>query len=756
MIDFITTATRLVDRGYSVIPILPGEKRPGEFKGNQWIGMNQWQRFCDKTATKFQLDIWAKWPSPSICLALGRASNVTAIDFDYGSPEVRAALEACLPPSPVKKMGAKGYTSMYRGFAVASKKYLLDGVSVIEVLAHGKQTVLPPSIHPEGMQYKWLTPDTLEDFTASELPELPHDIHDRIAKALEPFLPKVEPLTTGGPNVSRLTSGGPSVSQGDNDSFWRAINDNALLNLDSWVLRLIPDAKRGANRGYRAVAHWRDGDGANIGITPDGIRDFARDVGMTAIDLVMAVTGATVDGATTWLQDALGMRQEAIFDAKVFEPPPAKVAPVAPWKKAEPVAAPFKRKSVSLEPRGAVGKLTQYINETSIRPQPILALAAALCAIGTLAGRKYRSPSNLRTNLYAISLADSGAGKNHSRQIIDRIFSDFLGAEKKIGGSKIASGSGLLSALHRSPSILFQIDEFGMFLGAMLDKRGPKHLIEIMSHMTELFTSSNLTYHGIEYADQRDRPRQEIVQPCLSVYGTTVPNHFWKALESSNAVDGSLARFLVFESEENYPDDQNAPEKDPPADLIDLLTRINAGIGGIASMLDGGHTPELMHASYDDAATKMIKDQKLDTTKKLRALEGTPFTSFWARRDELTIKVAMIHAIGCDPENPIINTYDVEFARFIVDRSINQLVDGVERYVSDNAAENFSKRVIEIVRKAGGSIDKSRLYKQTLFLGRDRDTTLKALLGSEDLIEVIKETGGRPKTIYRLKDTAPF
>ena len=751
MTDFITTATRLVERGYSVIPIMPGEKRPGEFKGNQWIGMNQWQRFCDKAPTKFQLDIWAKWPEPSICLALGRASNVTAIDFDYGSPEVRAALEACLPPSPVKKMGAKGYTAMYRGFAVLSKKYLLDGVSVIEVLAQGKQTVLPPSIHPDGMSYHWLTPDTLEDLTASELPELPHDIHDRIAKALEPFQSKVEKQAINGKAIQASV-------QGDNDSFWRDINDTALLNLDNWVPRLIPDAKRGANRGYRAVAHWRDGDGANIGITPDGIRDFARDAGMTAIDLVIAVTGATLDGATAWLQDALGMRQEAVFDAKVFEPPPAKVAPVAPWKKAEPVAAPFKRKSGSLEPKGAVGKLTQYINETSIRPQPILALAAALCAIGTLAGRKYRSPSNLRTNLFAISLADSGAGKNHSRQIIDRLFSDFLGAEKKIGGSKIASGSGLLSALHRSPSILFQIDEFGMFLGAMLDKRGPKHLIEIMSHMTELFTSSNLTYHGIEYADQRDRPRQEIVQPCLSVYGTTVPSHFWKALESSNAVDGSLARFLVFESEENYPDDQNAPEKDPPVDLVDLLARINEGIGGIASALDGSHTPELMHVSYDDAATKMIKDMKLDTTKKLRALEGTPFTSFWARRDELTIKVAMIHAIGCDPENPIMNTYDVEFARAIVDRSINQLVDGVERYVSDNAAENFSKRVIEIVRKAGGSMQASVLCRKTQFLGRDRDAVMKGLIAAEVLTEVIAAANGasgRPKVTYRLKDAAP-
>jgi hypothetical protein len=192
MTDFNTTATRLVERGYSVIPIIPNEKRPGEYRGEQWVGMSKWQRFCDKTASKFHLDTWASWPNPSICLALGRASNVTAIDFDYGTPEVRAALEACLPPSPVKKVGAKGYTAFYRGVALVSKKYLLDGVSVIEVLAQGKQTVLPPSIHPDGMAYRWLTPDTLEDLTASELPELPHDIHDRIAKALEQFQVKVE------------------------------------------------------------------------------------------------------------------------------------------------------------------------------------------------------------------------------------------------------------------------------------------------------------------------------------------------------------------------------------------------------------------------------------------------------------------------------------------------------------------------------------------------------------------------------------
>ncbi len=49
-------------------------------------------------------------------------------------------------------------------------------------------------------------------------------------------------------------------------------------------------------------------------------------------------------------------------------------------------------------------------------------------------------------------------------------------------------------------------------------------------------------------------------------------------------------------------------------------------------------------------------------------------------------------------------------------------------------------------------MNKSALYKRTLFLGRDRHATLKALLGSEALVEEIVQPkgGGRPKTIYRL------
>jgi len=739
MTDFITTATRMIERGYSVIPIIPGEKRPGEYKGNQWVGMSKWQRYCERSPTKFELDIWAKWPSPSICLALGRASNLTAIDFDYGSPEVRAALEACLPPSPVKKVGAKGYTALYRGFAVLSKKYLLDGVSVIEVLAHGKQTVLPPSIHPDGMAYRWITPDTLEDLTASELPELPHDIHDRIAKALEPFQSKVEKEQV---SVKAIHARSPD----DNDSYWRAINDSALLNLDSWVPKLFPDAGRGPDGGYRVDPIWRGVSKLTkkVGIHPSGIHDFGTDKGMTPIDLVIAATGADLDSATAYLRDLLGLTQEAVFR-------PEEGADIAPEIRPKSPDINF----TIIPAKGALGLLSEYITRTGFRPQPILDLGAAICAIGTLAGRKYRSPTNLRTNMYVVGLADSGAGKEHARTVIDRIFSEQLNEVNRLGATKIASGPGLLTEVTRSPSILFQIDEFGAFLMGIANKqKAPRHLTEILDNMTQLFTSADKVFRGTAYADQKERPKKEIIQPCMSIYGTTVPSNFWKALESNSAVDGSLARFLVVESENNYPDDRPVNDAEPSEEMIDLLRRIAAPIGGASAIvLNGQHPPELLSVSYATETVEVLKKLYSETLQILRKFEGTPFNAFWARRMELIIKVAMIHAIGINPEDPIISVYDVEFALGIVDRSIKLMISGVERFVSDNAAEQYAKKVIEIVRSTrNGEISKTELYRKTQFLGRERDHVMKTLLEGEVLGVEIITTSTRPRTIYRIKN----
>ena len=98
---------------------------------------------------------------------------------------------------------------------------------------------------------------------------------------------------------------------------------------------------------------------------------------------------------------------------------------------------------------------------TAKRPQPVLALGASLCAIGALMGRKYRTESNTRSNLYVVGIAESGAGKNHSRLVINELFRR-AGLLQYLGGNKIASGACRRAAIQRQPASRCQLDEFCM------------------------------------------------------------------------------------------------------------------------------------------------------------------------------------------------------------------------------------------------------------------------------------------------------
>ena len=60
---------------------------------------------------------------------------------------------------------------------------------------------------------------------------------------------------------------------------------------------------------------------------------------------------------------------------------------------------------------------------TARRPQPLLvARRKSAARSGALMGRKYRTDSNLRSNLYIVGIADSGSGKNHSREVVNELF----------------------------------------------------------------------------------------------------------------------------------------------------------------------------------------------------------------------------------------------------------------------------------------------------------------------------------------------
>jgi hypothetical protein len=143
---------------------------------------------------------------------------------------------------------------------------------------------------------------------------------------------------------------------------------------------------------------------------------------------------------------------------------------------------------------------------TALRPQPFLALGAAICAVGVLAGRKYRTRTDLRTNIYVAAIAESGGGKDHAPEVIRRCF-DLAGLDRYLGGESLASGRGMLSSLEQHPARLFQIDEFGLFLTTVAGSKAPTHKAEIWSELMKLYSRDKGIYRGTEYANKKDAPR---------------------------------------------------------------------------------------------------------------------------------------------------------------------------------------------------------------------------------------------------------
>ncbi len=161
---FQIAAPDLRAQGYSVIPLAPTQKYPT---------IERWSEYCSRLPTDEEHARWMGWVASNIGLCLGSASGIMALDFDDDVDGLHAAILAVVPDSPVKKRGAKGFTAFYRYSGQRSHGFSVRGTRVLDVLSDGRQTVLPPSLHPSGGAYEWTTPVTLGDVRGDYLPEIP-------------------------------------------------------------------------------------------------------------------------------------------------------------------------------------------------------------------------------------------------------------------------------------------------------------------------------------------------------------------------------------------------------------------------------------------------------------------------------------------------------------------------------------------------------------------------------------------------------
>jgi hypothetical protein len=438
------------------------------------------------------------------------------------------------------------------------------------------------------------------------------------------------------------------------------------------------------------------------------------------------------------------------------------------------------------EAPGALRRFTDWVLASASHPQPMLSLGAALVWYGTLMGQRYRlvDGPDTRSALYVLAVAESGAGKDHPRKCMKEVamamgFGDYLGEE-------VRSDAGVHSAVYRQNCIAYLIDEIGAFVEAVVKSRdGNVYLARVMDKFTTLWSSPDTIVKGPHRAEHRDANavREDINQPCVGIYGSTVPIRLWGALNSSNFTDGSIPRFLLFDAggfipirNKNAGNRQNGlaeivgdawavgtgGDREPPLLRQAIETsRVQQPLPvdklsppprkADPTLVDVHFDPAAL--AYDDAVGdfgELLKKQHI----------GKPSAAVVARYYEHVRRVTLVAAVADNPEAPLVRLAHARWAEELVRLSVARMVSALADSVADSEHEKKLNKVVAAVKALVAARPKE--FKEGWVRRSDIKAKYRAVGGKElgplldDLVDTGllerrgREIGGRPAEMYRI------
>lgn len=810
---YASAAPNMRENGYHVMPVSPGTKIPGEWTGTTWRPMSGWQKFCDTPAAEFIHDRWENWPDAGICVAHGA---VIGLDLDTDRDDVKTALMGAVEVSPVLRRGQKGWLGYYRpgdGLDdLTARVRWYDPKSkhpdspVVELLLHGTQSVVPPTVHPgTGQSYRWLTDETLETMDIGDLPEFTGGDVSALDRAFRQIgLEREKPRKVKITNYVHDTAGLHDLEK----PWGRSLNDRALEPdaIDRWfpALGLAKTRQRGPG-AWEAVPEWRGSSrgravherNPNLRIVPTGARDFGGGVveGYTALDLVAAARDCTVAQAGEWLEQYVRPEEgatahEMLAQITAERPQEGKAAPAAPEPRDEPEDAPrepcaarsaarfagkdrrkskiegvkptserefadafpgevppFPVQDFNADLSGLLREATLYIDEAANMRSEQGAFAAALVALGAIMGRTVEViETGLRTNLYVVGTAASGAGKSSAMTAMSEMM-DQCGVGDLLAGSDFTSGAAILKEMNGGRPQLFNVDEFGDVIRRALAARAASHERDIGRILKDMYSSAGGIYRGKSYATVE---RQDIIEPHLCLYGVSTHERFWEGLDAGSFSDGLLARFIMIPIGAT---ETQRPQKDRIEVVKDMITDLVQ-----SSMGQGNLGRPACRQVYFEVGVwdQWMSDRTLFQRHALRAEKmgrpGAP--SIIQRICENAMKIAMISAMGNDPHRPVVSSEDYELGLDVAHWSAIYMMDAIDTYYVENASHRDLNRVLQFIEGRGAKgCTRRELYQgmRGVFVnGPAAKGIMEALKTSEAIIEWVQaaEGRGRPTTWF--------
>lgn len=395
---------------------------------------------------------------------------------------------------------------------------------------------------------------------------------------------------------------------------------------------------------------------------------------------------------------------------------------------------------------GFVSEVMAFCLETAPYPNLALAFGGALALQAFLAGRKVRDPGDNRTNIYVLALAHSSAGKDAPRKLNTQII-NAVGFARCLG-ERLASGEGVQDALFADPAMLVQTDEIDSMLQSINKSRDARHE-SMMSTLLTLYSSSNSVYPmrrkaGKEYPGVID-------QPCLVVFGTAIPNHYYEALSERMLTNGFFARMLILEASQQRRGQESSIRELPPR--IVATAKWWAEFKPNADNLSRCHPAPAIVGQTDDARRVLTETREEADAEynKAQAAQDAVGTTVWGRVSEQARKLALIYAVSENHTAPRIGVDAARWASRLVTHQVRRMLYMAAGHVAENPFHADCLRLLKKLREAPDqAMAHQVLLKRMKIDAKGFRELIETLVQRGDIVIDAVATEGRTRTIYRL------
>ena len=394
---------------------------------------------------------------------------------------------------------------------------------------------------------------------------------------------------------------------------------------------------------------------------------------------------------------------------------------------------------------GFVSQVMDHCLATAPYPNVPLAFCGALALQALLAGRKVRDEADNRTNVYLLALAFSAVGKDWPRKLNAAVLHQ-IGMVSSLG-EKFASGEGIQDALFTTPAMLFQTDEIDGLLQSINKARDGRHE-GIMTTLLTMYSAANTIYPMRRKAGKD--PPGVIDQPCLILYGTAIPTHYYGALSERMLTNGFMARMLVVESGRRSCG-QEPGLIDPPDSILTVARWWADYQPGSGNLEDWHPEPRVVPATED--ARCFLRDARREVEAEYTRCEAendAVGTTIWGRVHEQTRKLALLYAVSESHTDSEITAEAAEWAHSLVMHQTRRML-----FMADsNTAENpFHADCLKLLKKLREAPDQTLphqvLLKRMKMKTKDFRELIETLIQSGDVQSMSKRTRGRTGIHYR-------